>query len=234
MHDPMAVAHEIKYPWHRHKPWPKGARRWEDLTAVQQRGRDSFWRDGYRDSFITIWHVDPERDGTDDSCGWFSPKLTEDQVRILKSLAWSEAREPILQRARCKKLLDGSEAEMLARAGLMFTARALDLRLSLEEATTLAIHLVYCNDNNIRGSLCHLPGYHTNFKEDTPEQREYCAMQLFCCFARAILRLRRHWWQHPKWHFFHWKAQVHPWQKFKRWICPEKIQSEAMFVPPEA
>ena len=24
--------------------------------------------------FITIWHVDPERNGTDDSCGWVFPQ----------------------------------------------------------------------------------------------------------------------------------------------------------------
>ena len=26
---------------------------------------------------VTIWHVDPETDGTDDSCGWSRPKLTD-------------------------------------------------------------------------------------------------------------------------------------------------------------
>src|SRR5712672_751672 len=55
MHDPMTVAHEIRYPWHR---YPKAKR----LTEFEKT---------YRESFITIWHVDPERDGSDDSCGWF-------------------------------------------------------------------------------------------------------------------------------------------------------------------
>ena len=44
MHEPMTVAFEIK---------------------------SLFKTRGYRNSLITVWHVDPEKDGTDDSCGWF-------------------------------------------------------------------------------------------------------------------------------------------------------------------
>ena len=64
MHDPMTVAFEIRYPW-RDKPsktWPKG----------------------YHHSFITIWHKDPESDGTDDSCDWSGRKFPEKQASQLK------------------------------------------------------------------------------------------------------------------------------------------------------
>lgn len=44
MHDPMTVAFEVKNP---------------------------FARGPYKPALVTVWHVDPERDGTDDSCGWF-------------------------------------------------------------------------------------------------------------------------------------------------------------------
>ena len=49
MHDPMTVAFDIKYPW-----WRKS----------------SLFPKGYHSSFITIWHVDPDIRGDDDS----SPK----------------------------------------------------------------------------------------------------------------------------------------------------------------
>lgn len=52
MHDPMSVAHEIRYPW----PWPKRA------------------FSGTRELLITIWHIDPELRGDDDSCDWFNHK----------------------------------------------------------------------------------------------------------------------------------------------------------------
>lgn len=48
MHDPMSVAHKIKWPW-----------------------KNKF---GNKTPIITIWHVDPEKDGTDDSCGSFIRK----------------------------------------------------------------------------------------------------------------------------------------------------------------
>lgn len=48
MHDPLTVAHTIYYPWNR----PKEA-----------------WR---RHEFLVVWHRDPEKGGSDDSCDWFN------------------------------------------------------------------------------------------------------------------------------------------------------------------
>ena len=53
MHDPMTVAFEVKYPW-------------RDKSS----GTTKLFPKGYRRTFITVWHVDPETDGSDDSCGW--------------------------------------------------------------------------------------------------------------------------------------------------------------------
>lgn len=33
-----------------------------------------------------------------------------------------------------------------------------------------------------------------------------------------IIRKERPWWRHPRWHIHHWKLQIHPWQKFRRWV----------------
>lgn len=54
MHDPMTVAFTIGRPW-RDPVDPATAR---------------IWPTGYRPPWITIWHVDPQRDGSDDSCDW--------------------------------------------------------------------------------------------------------------------------------------------------------------------
>ena len=60
MHDPMTVAFEIRYPWKKY-----GAS-----------GRNEFERN-YHEPFITIWHVDPEKDGSDDSCDWSGRKTKQ-------------------------------------------------------------------------------------------------------------------------------------------------------------
>lgn len=52
MHDPLTVAFTIPRPWPRRANW--STRRW------------------YWPALVTVWHVDPETDGTDDSCGWFT------------------------------------------------------------------------------------------------------------------------------------------------------------------
>ena len=63
MHDPMTVAFEIRSPIKR---------------------KNKFFPEGYRQSLVTIWHVDPEKDGTDDSCGWFMRSRHGDQATLKK------------------------------------------------------------------------------------------------------------------------------------------------------
>lgn len=70
MHDPMTVAFELRYPW----------RTWR-----HRHSKDRFLRT-YHDAFITIWHVDPESDGTDDSCDWFASRLPKRYAADLKAL----------------------------------------------------------------------------------------------------------------------------------------------------
>ncbi len=68
MHDPMTVAFQIR------RPWPRKA------NSEAQRARDSrlyarrFWFSGWLPPLVTIWHVDPEVGGDDDSCDWFGSR----------------------------------------------------------------------------------------------------------------------------------------------------------------
>lgn len=131
MHGPSCVAHEIKSPFRSapSKMWPKG----------------------HRNSLVTIWHVDPECDGADDSCGWFI-------------------------RGRHLKAAD----------------KALADRLVTNEFDNLKMWLTGRDD-------------------------EEKISQVAGIFA-ALCRQDRPWWKHPKWHFWHWRFQIHPWQQFRRWM----------------
>jgi hypothetical protein len=57
MHDPLTVAFEICSPFVRRESGIRSQNIW-----------------------VTIWHRDPEKDGTDDSCGWSHPKLTKEEM----------------------------------------------------------------------------------------------------------------------------------------------------------
>lgn len=200
MHDPMTVAFDIKYPW-RGKP-------------------DKFNQKGRRDTFITIWHRDPERGGSDDSCGWFAPRLTKEQVRRLRILASDEAENPYFLRCKAKEWRGTrTEAESLYRGLVLCVAGYIGLRVTFTEAAQMAVERIH-QPGYIDGAkvLCFLPGYHSNFDEDAPSDREDVIFGTACGIARELLRARRWWFRHPRWHVWHWRIQVHPTQAFKRWV----------------
>lgn len=229
MHDPMTVAHEIKYPWYRHKPWPKKARRdpdpwrlkrrWEEMTEAQRSKLDRHWPEGYRDTFITIWHVDPERDGSDDSCGYSYVKLTPKQREKLRNAAWHEGLHPhFLCCAEKEWDRTYTEAETLYRGLVILVCRVLEIKITFDEACKYAAESCHILDvAKTGGAFCFLPGYHSNSKKDNPDDRQEHFWGIMCGVARNIITSRRPWWRHPKWHFWHWKIKCNPTTDFKRW-----------------
>ena len=213
MHDPLTQAFVI--------PWRY---RWSTLGKTK-------WR--YWEPLITIWHKDPERHGSDDSCGWFTPPFTETQRDICKTLAGDEARDPWFASLSSKTNANPVECESYVRGAFLIVSRCLENRchfrrpVTLEEATKWAAIMVHNSVDNFRHSLCFLSGYHSNwYKGDegipnTPEQdkwwREEQARGFFGAIMGYILRERRPWFRRPKWHFWHWQLQIHPLQNFKRW-----------------
>lgn len=226
MYDPMTVAFEIRYPWR--------AYRGKKLSGIK--GASEFERT-YRRTFITIWHVDPERRGSDDSCGWFSPPFNKVQREIVTILAQDEAREPWFQSLPAKSNDNPVECESLIRGAYLLVSRCLENRLdwrpwrlrkrpvTLEEATKWASVDIHNSIDNYRTMLCFKSGWASNwYNEGTPntvEQdkfwRQERAESFFGSIMARILRERRPWYRHPRWHLYHWKFQVEPLLHFKRW-----------------
>jgi hypothetical protein len=68
MHDQLTVAFDLRYPW----PWPR--QHWPGERKAP------------REVLVTIWHRDPETDGTDDSCDWFGSRLTDAERAAARGL----------------------------------------------------------------------------------------------------------------------------------------------------
>lgn len=190
------------------------------MTDADKIGRDSSWDNGYRDSFITIWHVDPEKGGSDDSCGWSYPRLTKKQIGVLRSTAWSEGYDPHFLCCSAKHW-DRSimEAELLFRGMVLLVDRVLHLGLSFEQCSRYAAESMHIRTGGHAGDVfCFVPGYHTNFQNDSKEHRQDHFHGILCGIARGLLDLKRPKWKHPRWHFWHWKFQCHPLQDLKRWL----------------
>lgn len=221
MHDPMTVAFEIRYPWRKH---PKGHKHWPN---------------GYRETAITIWHVDPEKRGGDDSCGWFAPPLNERDLAFAKELAdWEEKHpyyfaQPVIHEERtydaepwggapgtvtvyqCYRISPGDCAALVVdlfhklRWQLEPKRRKWGLTSRL---LSEAIALGTREADNFQSGFA--------FWEDevlSPSRRRDKMERTFAQVIRNYRRLTRYWWEHPRWHIRHWKIQVHALQSFKRW-----------------
>lgn len=251
MHDPMTQAHTIPNPfrwwW---KPWPKWVydkdykrlprsqrkharrrvRRWDQLTKEQKQSRSQFHRRGLHDELVVIWHRDPEKNGSDDSCGWFAPHLTDAQAERMKSLAWHESYAPHFFATPMESVSPPlSESLAAGRVMIFLVARALNLKVTNDQVERWACEW-FCEQSDSMGSqLCYKHGYHDNLKrryegesDEGYERRKREARQdfvagFYCRIATLILRELRPWWKHPRWHIWHWKINVGPLLSFKRW-----------------
>ncbi len=231
MHDPMSVAHEIRFPWFR----------------TVKFGNGGAWR--YWVPFITIWHNDPERDGSDNSCDWcgWKPEPSESVERELRSMASWEEKYPfyfnrtmgpadaaalvycfwqtIAWRTNYttswwKRLLDPQRRRKIPRS---FFMRAVSYCAN-ETDNILMIFQVEPNAVFPREDVDR-DGIHRVSKPSLDAEASY---RKFRRLWQFLMSERRPWWRHPKWHIHHWSLQIHPWQAFKRWFAPkEKSQTQS-------
>lgn len=201
MHDPMTVAHEIK--------WPISFR------------KNSISGEKYYSPLITIWHVDPEKDGTDDSCGWFirSRHIPKELIeKVTKDFAFEFKHNYWFNESGYPK----------------FSPMGITLCMYSRAAWTIFIYLHGGSTGKIahkrykRFMSKHLFDF-MHFAEN-PTDSLYNAINMtygvekmeerighfVSVVVSDIMRKLRPWYKHPRWHIHHWKIQFHPWQNFRR------------------
>lgn len=185
----------------------------------------------YRAPIITIWHKDPEKDGTDDSCGWFQRARhgsKEIQKEIRSRLAFDLSRS---------WNNDDSTTPRIYQLGL-FTENG-DPNMSVMGITLCMFHsaaFVYFNRDRkkmnkwLRDNLHDILHFAENptdslwneitgvFRKacNEPWMREEALDHYTSAIYGYLLRSTRKWYQHPRWHIHHWQIQFHPWQNLKR------------------
>lgn len=188
----MTVAFEIKLPWRSNR------------TAFSPRGS--------RSTLITIWHVDPCTNGTDDSCGWHYPPLSAEDRALAREMASWEQQQPYyfnaLQRAANPEYpnlwkVSPGDAAALVLVVWNYVARRRYRRDLTPELATQALLAGVNEGDNFAGSLT----------ASTPAEQE----RALGFIIRAYRRATRPWYRQPKWHVRHWRLQIHPLQAFKRW-----------------
>lgn len=221
MHDPSAVAFEIRYPWARSVSLMKDGSKYK-----------------YRASFITVWHEDP-MDFTgkiggrsDDSCGWHTPHMRKDELEKWKRHAESQY-DQIFQKT-IKTAAGESYAYVCYDAPDCYTAvywlwRAIkhehlknswgyrqpwqygnrpnagELEAIMNLATNPVDNLQFCFEREAKRPIGSSDSAGDGF------------WSFYSSVHRAYRRHNRPWYKHPRWHFWHWRLQIHPWQTFRRW-----------------
>lgn len=188
MYDPMTVAHEIKNPFFKDKH-------------------------GYRPRLVTIWHVDPEKDGTDDSCGWSFPKITEGEREWLKKVAKDQFNQLFARKVAL--LEEKSYASVCYNQdtyGVIYWMWR-HFNRTINKAVWQYGKPLTNKELNYVYQLATDPV--DNFQSHKINTVEELERELFLIY-RCWKKFHRKWYQHPRWHIHHWRIQFHPIQNLKR------------------
>ena len=218
MYDPMTVAHEIRYPWKN--------------------------KHGYRESIITIWHIDPEKKtlGTrrDDSCGWFSPAYTESEKKRIEKFAKDQYHQLFA------KKIAHEEEESYAYicynqdcfGAIYWLWRAMKNMVNKKSTWQYGVpltnsefnHIMQLATNPVDNFQWHLRGIMEAGEKGFNNFEEFVFL-----IYRSFRSYYRPWYKHPRWHIHHWRIKFLPWQRFRRrWldkcsICGKRGFTESAF-----
>lgn len=196
----------------------------------------------------TIWHCDPERDGTDDSCGWFKRARHGDKEvleKIVKHFEydWDRVFQPSAQDH------DPDDGEFVPRVyycGLFKPSGDPNLSVSAIVLNLFFIAAIqhFKSDGRtnwkrakkfLRTNLLDILLFAENpsdsmfdsitrkFEKGCGEEygtraREERIRNTAATIYAWILRAEQPWYRHARWHVHHWKIDVHAVSKTWRWL----------------
>lgn len=165
---------------------------------------------------FTLWHHDPCRDGTDDSCGWFM------RARHGKEKALREIESLIRFEYNCsyQPLFTASGDPCLSTMGITLNLfwRAAYVHFGKNRAKAQRwmrknlFDILFFAESTVDTLATSIQG---RFGEDK-EPKEVRCHNFAACVYGYILRSTRPWWKHPRWHFWHWRLHCRPF--WKRWF----------------
>lgn len=172
---------------------------------------------GYRPSLLSIWHHDPETDGTDDSCGWFIRARHADQgvlKMIQKEFDFNFEHNYWFDKEGNQIFSTIGTLMMMyeAAAWIHFKYNRKKKDAFMRKHCAAIIHFaenpIDCGGDDITGKFYKSTGSSLLSKDRFSG--------LAAMVYTDILRKERKWYRHPKWHIHHWHFQIHPWQDFRR------------------
>lgn len=203
MHDPSTLALSIYGPLGLYRNWRRNYLRARDRNAEAN-------AIPYPTALIDIWHVDPERDGSDDSCGFTYPALSGRERERIAKLAEGEfdfmfGKFDPLMRASCYEVLYA----VWRRVAWDFDRRRSLTLVDLNEIGDLA-----CNpDDNLRR-------YAHECRYDKEQNR-----LLWLYVLRCYRCVHRPWYRKPRWHIHHWRLKFPSLRQLKKHRTRRAVKS---------
>jgi hypothetical protein len=207
MHDPMTQAFEI------YGPRGMYLNRKRNKLRAQQRN-DEANEIAYPDCVIRIWHVDPEKDGSDDSCGWFRRARHGDK-QILKRIRKDFEFEWDSEHSGWFDAEGQPRYSVIAIVLAMFQRAAYthfghDWRKSRKFLQKHLYDIISFAENPI-------DSMHSAITlKYGPERREHRIESAASVVYGCILRWSQPWYRHARWHVHHWRLQIPFVQKLNR------------------
>lgn len=232
MHDPMTQI--CSFPSYRQQEWMQ--KRWWIPKFIA------------RYELFTLWHVDPEKDGSDDSCGWFKRAKHGDKEvleKIVKAFEfdWDRTFEP------SKQDHDDEDGEFIPKVYYcgLFQPNG-DPHFSVS-GIVINLFFIACIEHFksdgrtnwkrgkkfMRKHLLDILLFAENptdsmFDSITRKFQKGCGEE-YGTRAREerirgaastiygwILRAEQPWYRHPRWHVHHFKIQIRLLQRLHRWL----------------
>lgn len=188
MYDPLTEAFSIRSPF------------------VSQRDLGGW---AYREPILTIWHCDPENHGDDDSCGFCFVRISNEDHKWAEETAHKEWAFWFSPEYGSINLMNSGILEITAAAWKEARHRA-DVKDYHKPLSAWEMSEIFHLCTNAGDNFGHLVA---GAKKD-----EEGFARLLQLTLRLYLTRRRKWWQHPKFHIHHWRFQLHPMQRFNRWM----------------
>lgn len=181
---------------------------------------------GHREPFITIWHCDPETDGTDDSCGWF-PRARHGDQKILEKI-----KSEFDFNLKHHYWFDENGVQIFSTIGTMLLMYRTALyvvndgdRSKTEKFMTKHLYNIMIDAENPHDCI----GDSITNRWAAKTQEEQLG-SLPSIIYGDILRKSRKWYQHPKWHVHHWKIQFDFIRRIKRKYFTKKNDNDVCNV----
>jgi hypothetical protein len=195
----------------------------------------------YRSPIITIWHEDPEKDGSDDSCGWFirsrhiDSKILE---KVRKEFEFQFKHEYWFNSGGYPKFTtSGVALDMYYRAAWQIfmyyddnkpTNRAKRrLNKFMRRYLFDILHFAENSTDSLYGSIWMKYGV-----EDVKDRVDH-----FTSVVTAdIMRKLRPWYKHPRWHIHHWQITFPGLRSFYRRYfercdrCRKKLGTQSVYT----